>query len=147
MQPRCDLLVGQPSGDEAQHVRLPGGDSRRHPGIGLRLLEQFAAAFGEAGQIPAIKSRLRLGQPAKRVAPSVDESSGGGAEPRQLTPGLAVREANIAARRQFVGPLSLPGSPGQNRLGIAHKAPVVADGADAQPPGLLDRPCRPVIAK
>jgi hypothetical protein len=28
MQPRCDLLVGQPAGDEAQHVRLPGGDSR-----------------------------------------------------------------------------------------------------------------------
>ena len=75
------------------------------------------------------------------------ESSGGGAEPRQLTPGLAVREANVAARRQFVGPLPLPGPPGQNRLGIADEAPVHSDGADAQPAGLLDRPCPPVITK
>jgi len=109
--------------------------------MGLRLLEQLAETLGQAGQVPAIKSGLGLGQPAKRVAPSVGEGRGGGAEPRQLTPGLAVREANVAGCRQFVGPLPLPGPPGQNRLGIADKAPVVADGADAQPAGLLDRPC------
>src|SRR5439155_12030 len=76
-------------------------------------------------------------QPAKRVAPSIGESSGGGTEPRQLTPGLAVREVSVAARSQVAGPLPLPGSPRQNRLGIADKAPVAADGADARPPGLL----------
>ena len=86
IQPCCDLLVGQPAGDKAQHVRLSGGDSRCHPGIGLRLLEQLAAALGQAGQVPAIKSGLGLGQPAKRVAPSVGERSGGGAEPRPGRP-------------------------------------------------------------
>ena len=147
IQPCCDLLVGQPANDKAQHVRLSGGDSRCHPGIGLRLLEQLAAVLGQAGQVPAIKSGLGLGQPAKRVAPSVGERSGGGAEPRQIAPALAVREAGVAGRRQFVGPLPLPGSPGQNRLGVADNAPVHPEGADAQPAGLLDRPFRPAIAK
>src|SRR5258708_13314567 len=92
MQPRCDLLVGQPAGDEAQHVRLPGGDSRRQPGIGLRLLEQFAAALGQAGQVPAIKSRLRPAQPPERVAPSRAESSRGGPKPFRPPPSPPLRE-------------------------------------------------------
>ena len=103
--------------------------------------------LGQAGQVPAIKSGLSLGQPAKRVAPSVGERSGGGAKPRQIAPARAVREADIAGRRQFSCPLLLPGPPGQNRLGIADKAPVHPEGADAQSAGLLDHPGRPAITK
>jgi hypothetical protein len=50
-----------------------------------------------------------------------------------------VREANVAARRQFVGPLPLAGSPGQNRLGIADKAPVVAAAQQVRRTGPMGR--------